>query len=782
MKLVSKLFCCLLVCLLVQGCADLRKANLAYKNKDYALAEKHWRELADHGFPQAYVGLGKIAEVSSDEQKIAQASEYFKTAYDLGYEPAAFYIGRYYYNHYKNQEELDLAKQWILKAVEQGNQQAYLLYAEMLFYGKGENQDIPKALKLYQDMAENGNAGASRALAQIYEKGINVEKDQALALNYYRRAFDLGNIDSELDIARFYVNGSVVKRDFDKAESIFLRFAENNHAKAAYLLGDLYQRRFILEGKDYAEQSAHWFQVSAENGYIPAKMLLIKKRLETNPNAIESISEDLTVLSNQQVGEASYLLARLINKAKISRSEQDELKYYLLAYKQGYQVAAYRIGEFYFIHQKNDGDLKKSREWMQKALAVKTVKGRLIRAELTLNGHGLTQDILAAITQYKTLSDEGVSKASEALAEILEEGVYTDKNLALALRYYQLAVRQGSLTAEMEIARYYANGVGVERDLPKAIHIFQHYAEAGNHKAAYLLAMSLEQQALDAGRDIPKNALDWYQASAEQNDMDANLRLIDLLFEGRGFTQDVKQAKAELHALSKQGVPEASYRLGLLYSEGPMKNTLQALYFYQLAFLQGSQKTVAKLAGLYRRGYGLGDGAAIEHYTRAATIGRTEAAYLLGVMFESLQQTKKAVKWYEMAAATQQSDAQMALINLYRKAGNSELANKWLLESVRDGNGKALLSYGESLFYGRRMKADKIKGLSYVLMASHQKVKGAVAMSLKLMTALNNGKKIELAYRQSLLSVENARKVSPLPLLESLGGGGAVLNASPVDQ
>ena len=64
-------------------------------------------------------------------------------------------------------------------------------------------------------------------------------------------------------------------------------------------------------------------------------------------------------------------------------------------------------------------------------------------------------------------------------------------------------------------------------------------------------------------------------------------------------------------------------------------------------------------------------------------------------------------------------------------------------------NAKAMLQYGEALFWGRNTEADKIQGLAYVLSAARLHTSGAVAKSLKLMGMLNNAEQIEIANQRS---------------------------------
>ncbi len=741
-------------CGIITGCVDLDKAELAFQQENYAVAQKQWQQLADLGFPQAFIGLGKITEATSDK-KDNLALKYYQHAYDLGFDPAAYQIGQFYYKHYRNQEELKFARQWTIKAAQQGSAGAYMIYADMQLFGLGEAENIESALSIFKSLSEHGYALASRKLAYLYEKGLNVKKDKQKAFNYFKLALHQGSIESELNIGRFYTNGYGVERNFSKAESIFKRFAESGNPQATYLLGKLYQLKFVLEGKPLLAESTKWFKSSAEKGYVPAKIRLIDLLLEEDPQNVELAVEKLKELSIQNEGKASYRLGRLFSTGRIADNHQEELKYYQLAYHQGYELAAYRIAEYFFVNQNNKQGQQKAQQWLQKALQQQSDNARFVQAELILHGHGLQQNTLKAIEIYQSLSDEGMSSASRTLAKIYEAGIYVDQDLPLAFSYFERAENQGDTYAGLDVARFYAYGLGVKSDWQCAKNIFLRYAKAGYSKAAFLLANGLEQRALMAGQKIPEQAVHWYQVAANQHNLAAQLRLIEMMLEGHGLKQDIKKATAELKLLSEQGVAEASFRLGEIYNKTQNGKMIQPLYYYQQAFLQGSKKPVTKLANLYRQGFGLKNNSIKTRYKQLADAGRTDAAYLLGILYETLSDQQQALYWFQKAALKNHSESQMHLVNTYRKSGQIKTANKWLLKAAQTGNGKAMLQYGEALFRGRYMQADKIQGLTYILTAARLHISGAVAKSLSLMNKLNSSEQIELANQRSKQTLES---------------------------
>lgn len=732
----------------ISGCTVFNKIDFADRQQNKRLDREHWQYLADRGFPEGFIELGNMAESSADEFHLALA--YYQRAYDLGHEPAAYYLGRYYYRHHQNSEELERAKVWTIKATQQESIKAYLLYADILLSDQDVKENFNVALSIFKGLSSHGHATASRRLAKLYEQGISTNRDRSKAIEYYKLAVSQGHLESELNIGRLYTDGSATNTDLGKAESIFLRFAESGNPQAAYLLSKLYLRKSVIENKPLLEKSVEWLKISADKGFVPAKIRLINLHLAENPDNVEFAVIELTKLSVLNEGSASYQLGRLFNTKNLEANKEQALKYYHLAYQQGYELAAFRLAEYYYIHKKNEDDMVQVRHWKQKASQQKTDTAIFLQAEFMLTGsNGWQQNKDKAIEMYKGLSERGMRFSSRALARIFEAGIYTNKDLQQALFYFEMAASQGDVLSKLNAANYYANGIGVEQDWPRAEAVFLQYAKTRYHKAAYLLANNYEKQAILSGNKIPEQAVYWYQIAAKKKNTPARLKVAEMKLQGEGLPQDINKAIAELNLLSEQGIARASFRLGTFYSEILNENIDLALHFYQRAFIQGSPQSTFILAEKYRQGIGIKDQSIKETFVKLANTGNSDSAYLLGILDEVLLKPNSALIWYKKAANTGHAEAQLALVNQYQKAGNFEAANQWLLKAVQANNGTALLQYGEALFWGRKMKANKIQGLAYILSASRLHIKNAVSKSLIMMVNLNSVEKIERANQLS---------------------------------
>lgn len=110
-----------------------------------------------------------------------------------------------------------------------------------------DNEDLKKAIKLFESSSEQGNDESSFNLAEIYYYGRGVEKDFNLALHYYLKAANNGHNKSANKVIEIYENK-----------------ANNGDGEYSYLLGAAY-----LEGKivQYDLQKAiEWYEISAKGG------------------------------------------------------------------------------------------------------------------------------------------------------------------------------------------------------------------------------------------------------------------------------------------------------------------------------------------------------------------------------------------------------------------------------------------------------------------------------------------------------------------------------------
>ena len=140
----------------------------------------------------------KLAKVGDEEAQVAVAE-----AYEKGIEGVP---------------DIPEAAKWYREAALLGNVEAQYRLARIVARGaKGIKQDLPTALKLYQDAAGKGHALAMNALGQLYQNGQGMPADPAKAVEWYQKAAEKKLAEAENNLGMLYLNGKGVARDLGEA-------------------------------------------------------------------------------------------------------------------------------------------------------------------------------------------------------------------------------------------------------------------------------------------------------------------------------------------------------------------------------------------------------------------------------------------------------------------------------------------------------------------------------------------------------------------------------------
>lgn len=113
--------------------------------------------------------------------------------------------------------------------------------------------------------------------------------------------------------------------------------------------------------------------------------------------------------------------------------------------------------------------------------------------------------------------------------------------------------RQGDAWAQLNLGAAYDNGIGVERNVDKALYWYQKAAEQGLAKAQFNLAHLLVSEEISAVA-----AAEWMLKAAEQGMADAQYLMGVIYAEGIGVEFDDDQAVYWLQKAASQGQSDAA--------------------------------------------------------------------------------------------------------------------------------------------------------------------------------------------------------------------------------
>lgn len=359
----------------------------------------------------------------------------------------------------------------------------------------------------YETNVSKSDAYKEYLLGLMYLKGEGIEKNYFNAYKTLLLSVENGcpyanyNSVAEYGLGLAYLTGTDVYKDVDKAISWFSKSMQNGNSDAAYRLAQIFSSE---EYGFFDEEKANiFYKYAADAGHTYANYYLGKQELEKNN--IHSAVEHFEKAAEGNISHAWFKLGQIysnetsefFNGAKAQDCYANALKQYISDYSNNPDdFTAYRIASMY------------------------------------IHGQGSAINIHEAISWFKKSYKFGNSNAAYQLGNIFHSDKYGYKNENIAYQYYSFALNSymtefsksptdGNLA--MRIGTMYHYGLGVERDIEKALSWYKKAVELGNLKAQEkidnaqndksLSALSIAQTACHLGRIINTET----QAAAKQH-------------------------------------------------------------------------------------------------------------------------------------------------------------------------------------------------------------------------------------------------------------------------
>lgn len=223
-----------------------------------------------------------------------------------------------------------------------------------------------------------------------------------------------------------------------------------------------------------------------------------------------------------------------------------------------------------------------------------------------------------ALELYKKAGEMGNSEGLFRTGKFYHEGRSgVEVNYELARQYYEKAVSLNNSKAINNLANLYANGRGVEKNIPKAIELYKKSAESGLSIAMCNLGNIQGVLNIDNGFYDRNSSINWYKKAIEFGNVDA----IALL--------------------------------GKYYAYGHLLDGKKEAYkLYLKAASLGSSIAYDELGKVYEDAFGYGVNTdrnkSIEYYKKSIELGRANAAYHLGKLYYNICNYKEAIKYFQL--------------------------------------------------------------------------------------------------------------------------------------
>lgn len=653
--------------------------------RDFALAREWFEKASGQGHVDATCRLAELLQNGlGGNVDIKRAISLYEQADAGGSASASVDLGLIYFQGRKAEKDFGKARLYYERACTCYEKTAetekwhaiygYYRLGEMYSTGKGVTKNLLMAARLFRFAAVHGNVYACHVLGKMYRYGVGVRKNSAESDKWFAEMWKI--LNESLNPCDHWAmciagvacrDGNGTEHDFASAAMWWRRGLEFANPDAGALFPNtMRHHRNLVKPGDF-ERVIEIFTFSAEGG----------DRMAMNNLAIAYQFDSL--------------------KLGIQDSRK-AFEWYLKSAEAGYPGAMRSLSNMYQNGEGVERDPEKSLDWLIKAAEAEDETAMRKLAIKYLGGTRLGRDFAKAKALIETVLEKNPEDvyASRVLAEMYRDGIGVSENPELSKKWYLSPIGMLNRGAEAEdvnkmddLADYYKNGWGVEKDLKRAIELYEKPASTGiaismsslnniyrfNAKGKEDIAKADEwarryierqtQKGGGAARGVadscvgvgnyyrygygveanPVVAYEWFTKAADKKSWRAMLKLASMCRAGEGCTRDLavaeewaKKAVAELAPKAENGLDEAQLDLADCYANGwgVEKSPEIAAKWYGEAYDGRNWLATGRLARLYAAGQGVPQniGKAVELLVKAAEKESAEARCRLGECYE----------------------------------------------------------------------------------------------------------------------------------------------------
>lgn len=346
--------------------------------------------------------------------------------------------------------------------------------------------------------------------------------------------------------------------------------------------------------------------------------------------------------------------------------------------------------------------------------------------EFTLPSHKQEE----SLSDLMQKAEQGMSEAQVKLGIRYQAGIGVDKDLNKAVELFKAADQQGNVKAKYNLALMYLLGKGVTKDEDKGLELLTAAAKRGYDKACYVLGrmyLSGTKVEIDEAK-----ATEFIQKAADKGNKDALYILGDMYSKGIGVEQDFLMANSCFHFAHKQGHKQAKLRAIELQLEGKvMTNSFKEAYEYLIQAAKNSTRAKYDLGFLHimQNGGYLDQKKGVELITQAAEKGFGLAQSTLGRMYIEGYIVEKdrdlALIWLKKSAEKECAEGQFYLATLYDSYPEEfetdyEQSLYWYTKAAKNDYLPAYVAIGNMYENGYGVDKDYEKALDYYLKAAQR--------------------------------------------------------------
>ncbi|RXJ86190.1 tetratricopeptide repeat protein [Arcobacter sp. CECT 8985] len=420
-----------------------------------------------------------------------------------------------------NPEEYKIIKKWRDYVLNSDNielKKALLEEFNKRYYSRKNNKKIIEELNSQLNSKKNQSEINILDLRKLGEK--NLYRDPKKAIEYYEKAASYGDVYSKRKLAKIYLRKEF--QQYDKSVEILSSLMKQGDYKAGQQLIRLYRYPSYLYKKDL-KKAIKIYEYYAKQDDINSidKLKDIYLCGSCSEEKVDYKKAYKYVKKLIKLRHDSYDYANLGWMYHYGKGVKVDLQKakenYLKAVELGNYGMYYNLAWLYYKEKGNNDpiirlDYKEAKKYLEEGVKHNSRKCMNLLGVFYKKGLGVKKDMEKAVQYFKPIA-KYEKYAGYHLAKYYEN----KKMYKKAAKYFEYSAKQGKASSQIELGILYEKGLGVPKDVEKAILYYQDaYANKNDTEdkdvAAYNIGLVYEYGKAEYKKDY-KKAIKWYKRS-----------------------------------------------------------------------------------------------------------------------------------------------------------------------------------------------------------------------------------------------------------------------------
>ena len=474
------------------------------------------------------------------------------------------------------------------------------------FYQPDLSYQLLQQFKLVQ-IANSGDPLAEHELGLRLLTGEGIAADTATAVYWIRKAASQKLASAQYNYGIILINGWGTDWNPFTAYENFLSAAESGMSQAQYVVGILHTDNLIVP-RDW-NKSYYWIKKSADDGFEPAKEVLIELSSKVSKEFKDSVQQEKFTLTNDKT----------VKENKENLNIQPSVGLVFIDFDMQSDTVREITDEMLI------SDLKRLElNIVKDSLSIKN------DSTLTVFSDKRKLNILCQLAEY------GSHEAQTILGRLYEQGNFVVKNKLLAAEYYIRATILDSPRSAFLLWQSIR-----EKDF---YNILNYAVQIGDATAQFVW-YGLQKLGYD-NRLTEKDAIDLLQKASAQNHIPAIIELGFNYYSGKYVKIDMQKGLEYWKVAEKLGSPEAEVRI--ITSKIFDSNTILTNEISSLEKFENNGSILAQftMGYCYENGIGVKKSIpiAVKYYRNAAQRGNQYAYEQLKRLYNNLRPNTEVFK------------------------------------------------------------------------------------------------------------------------------------------